>query len=341
MKLNGRIDIKQNQLLTSTMIIVGGALLLFGSSNIYYNQQIYGHNFAGDESATFLALMDQMQTEMSLINMNLGANNQSLAKEHLNNINELYTKNIKKEIAERNERIANDITSVINETNIAIEKNNKDISSSVENFNDILAEAISVRIDPDAMTNSTIHALHFVDLINTIDQSYADALGTEQMNMSAMNMNMKMNMSHDDNRSSSMSHGNNTNSNSNNNTITGMNMNHDDGVSSSMTSMSMNKDTDKNSNAATKNGTTIDNTGSYQTAKELTNIAIELFNSTIKQNIPSNATTDNANAIEEGLKQLKDMIGSKAPYDKVIGIIHGIIQTNTQEAFNLPLKTSR
>jgi hypothetical protein len=341
MKLNGRIDIKQNQLLTSIMIIVGGALLLFGSSNIYYNHHIYGHNFAGDESATFLALMDQMQTEMSLINTNLVANNQPLAKEHLNNIDELYTKNIKKEIAERNERIANDITSVINETNIAIEKNNKDISSSVENFNDILAEAISVRIDPDAMTNSTIHALHFANLINSIDQSYADALGTEPMNMSAMNMNMKMNMSHDDNRSSSMSHGNNSNSNSNNNTMTVMNMNHDDGVSSRMTSMSMNKDTDKNSNAATKNGTTIDNTGSYQTAKELTNIAIELFNSTIKQNIPSNATTDNANAIEAGLKQLKDMIGSKAPYDKVIGIIHGIIQTNTQEAFNLPLKTSR
>ena len=94
MKLNGRIDIKQNQLLTSTMIIVGGALLLFGSSNIYYNQQIYGHNFAGDESATFLALMDQIQTEMDLINTNLVANNQPLAKEHLNNIDELYTKNV-------------------------------------------------------------------------------------------------------------------------------------------------------------------------------------------------------------------------------------------------------
>ena len=163
------------------------------------------------------------------------------------------------------------------------------------------------------------------------------------MNMSAMNMNMKMSMSNDDNRNSSMSHGNNTNSNSNNNTMTGMNMNHDDGVSSSMTSMSMNKDTDKNSNAATKkkryNNRII--TGSYQTAKELTNIAIELFNSTIKQNIPSNATTDNANAIEAGLKQLKDMIRSKAPYDKIIGIIHGIIQTNMQETFNLPLKTSK
>ena len=242
MKLNV-INIKQNQLLTTSIIALGVvALLLFGSN--IYNHQIYGHNFSGDESATFLALMDQIQTEMDLINTNLVANNQSLVKEHLNNIDELYTKGIKKEITERNKRIANEITSVINETNIAIEKNNQDIASSVENFNDVIGEAISVRIDPDAMTNSTIHALHFANLINSIDLSYADALNTKPMNMSVMNMNM----SGDDN---SMSHGNNTNNSNNNNTMSDMKMNH--GVSS-MASMS--KDTDNNSNA-TENGTVV------------------------------------------------------------------------------------
>ena len=335
MKWNKMGNNKPNQLLSTIIIVLGVvALLLFGSS--IYNHQIYGHNFAGDESASFLALIDHMQTEMKLINSNLVANNQSLAKEHLNNIDELYTKNIKKEISERNKRVANDISSVINETNIAIEKNSQDITSSVEDFNDILAEAISVRIDPDAMTNSTIHALHFADLINSIDLSYADALGTKPMNISAMS---NMNMSSSNNDDSRMPHGNNTNgkSSNNTNTMSGMNMNHDE-ASSSMTSMSMSKYTDKISNATTKNGTIIANIASYQTSKELTNNAIELFNSTIKQNIPSNAT-ENANAIESGLQQLKEIIESHAPYDKVMGIIHGIIQTNTQEVFNLPLKT--
>ncbi len=69
-------------------------------------------------------------------------------------------------------------------------------------------------------------------------------------------------------------------------------------------------------------------------------MTIDLFNSTIKQFIPSN-TTENANTIESNLQQLKDMIESKAPYDKVMVVIHGPIQTNTQEAFNLPLKTSK
>ena len=313
-------NIKLVQLLTSTILVVAAtSLLLFGGSSIYKNK-IYGHNFAGDESASFLALMDQIQTEMSLINTNLIDDNQSLAKDHLKQIKELYTKNIKKEIAERNERIANEISSFLNETSIAIEKNNnnQDISDSVKNFNDILAEAISVRIDSDALTNATINALHFADLINSIDLSYANAIGTKPMNLSAMNMG----------NSSTMSHGKNTN----NNTMPNIKMDHGD----SMTSMS--KQTDNNPN--TTDNITVSNMASYQTAKELTNNAIELFNNTIKQNIHSNAT-ENAKAIESGLQQLKNMIESKASYNKIMGIIHGTIQTNTQEVFNLPLKTSK
>jgi hypothetical protein len=147
------------------------------------------------------------------------------------------------------------------------------------------------------------------------------AIGAKPMNLSAMN---------------NMSHGN-TNSNSNNTmTSSSSDMKMDHGDSNNMTSMS--KNTDHNSNATETS--TITNTAAYQTAKELTNVAIDLFNSTIKQNIPSNAT-ENANIIESNLQQLKDVIESKAPYDKVMGVIHGPIQTNIQEAFNLPLKTPK
>jgi hypothetical protein len=112
----------------------------------------------------------------------------------------------------------------------------------------------------------------------------------------------------------------------------------DHGSSDSSMASSMSKDTDNTSNATETS--TITNIASYQTAKALTNVAIDLFNSTIKQNIPSNAT-ENANTIESNLQQLKDVIESKAPYNKVMSVIHGPIQTNTQEAFNLPLKTAK
>ena len=303
-------------------------ILLFSS---YNNQQIYGHNFAGDESATFLALMDKMQIEMNLINTNIGTNNQSLANDHLNKIKKLYTEYIKKEIAERNERISNEISLIINVTAIDIgqEKNNQNISETVKNFNDVLAEAISVRIDQDALTNATIQALHFANLINSIDVSYATAVGTEPMNMSTMNM-PAMDMGSDNDN---MSHS--ANNNHSNTIMINMDMDHG---SSDSSMAKMTHDTTNNS-TVTKTST-IANITEYQTANELTNVAIDLFNSTIKQIIPSNAT-DNANTIESNLQQLKDMIESKDPYDKVMGIIHGPIQTNTQEAFNLPLKTSK
>jgi len=331
---------KFNSIKQQLYLIAVLSILLSAS---YTNQQIFGHNFADDESASFLALMDQMQTEMNLINTNINANNQSLAQDHLNKINELYTEDIKKEISERNERIANEISSIINETSIAIgqekNNNNQEFSESVKNFNDVIEEAISVRIDQDTLTNATVHALHFANLINSIDVSYATAVGTEPMNMSAMNMSTDNSMSHDD----KMSHMNNSN---NNNAMSSsssdMQMNHGDssnsGSSSSSSMASMHNDTANNSNAI--DTSTITNVPSYQTAKELTNVAIDLFNSTIKENIPSNAM-DNVNTIESSLQQLKDMIESKAPYNKVMGIIHGPIQTTVLETFNLPLNTSK
>ncbi|HEX2406822.1 MAG TPA: hypothetical protein VHJ38_06390 [Nitrososphaeraceae archaeon] len=331
---------KSNNIKQALYVIAAIAVLLFNS---YNSQQIFGHNFAGDESASFLALMDQMKIEMNLINTNLIANNNNnnnqslIAKDHLNKINdELYTEKIKKEIAERNERIANEISSIINEASIAIgkeqEKDNQDTSVLVKNFNDIIEEAVSVRIDPDAMTNATVHALRFADLINSIDISYATALGIKPMNMSAMNMATA---------GDNMSHSNNSKSDNNTTTMSSINMDHRSSSSNSNSNsmVNMSKNTVNNSNAA-ESPTIISNITSYQTAKELTNVAIDLFNSTIKQNIPSNAT-ENANAIESGLQELKGMIESKNPYDKVMGVIHGIIQTNTQEAFNLPLKTSQ
>jgi hypothetical protein len=305
-------------------IIVVLAILLFSS---YNNQKIYGHNFAGDESASFLALMDQMQTEMNLINTNLMANNNQsvIVKDHLNKINELYTENIKKEIAERNERVANEISSIINEIDIAIGQEIKDTSGLVKDFNDIIGEAISVRIDQEALNNSTIQALHFADLINSIDISYATAVGAKPMNMSAMNMSTNNNMFHGIN-----------NSNSNNTMSSSSDVQMDHGDNNNMAGMS--KNTGHSSNPSETS--TISNIASYQTAKEQTNVAIDLFNSTIKQNIPSNAT-ENTNVIESNLQQLKDLIESKAPYDKVMGVIHGPIQTTMLETFNLPLKNSK
>lgn len=322
-------------------VITAASILLITT---YDGQQILGHNFAGDESASFLALMDQLQTEMNLIYANLmdtnnNGNKLEIAKDHLNKINELYTDKIKKEIAERNERNANEISSSIDEIYTIIKtgnsnnaENDQNIQETVNIFKDIIGEAISSRINPDVLNNATVQALHFADLINWIDVSYANALGTKPMNMSGMNisgMNVK--------ESRSISGGNNSNIISLSSSLS-MNMNRED--SSSSNSMANRTQNITNTSNAMNASTSISNLASYQTTKELTNVAMILYNSSIKLNIPSNAI-DNANAIEFGLQQVKDMIDSKAPYNKVMRVIHGPIQTNVQEAFNLPLKTSK
>ncbi|HEX5185336.1 MAG TPA: hypothetical protein VFV86_00470, partial [Nitrososphaeraceae archaeon] len=254
------------------------AILLF---NTYNNQLIYAHNFAADESASFLALIDEMQIEMNLINANLLMNNQSLAQAHLTKIKQLYTDDIKEEIAEKNERVANDISSIINETNNTIEQenNSQGINETIKNFNDIIGETISVRIDQDALNNATVQALHFANLINLIDQSYAAALGEKHLNMTAMNISTQNNNSHGHNNKNISSD------------LVEVDR-RDNNVSSNITEM--HNDTKHNS-SATETGKITD-IASYQTAKELTNTALDLFNSIIKQNIPTDAI-ENADTI--------------------------------------------
>lgn len=77
-----------------------GLVLFFGG----YNYHIYGYNFkkrCGMTALLFLALLNEMQIEMNLINTNLIGNNLSLAKYHLKELKELYTENIKKELIKK------------------------------------------------------------------------------------------------------------------------------------------------------------------------------------------------------------------------------------------------
>jgi len=283
--------------------LIAGLIALIGGSN--YN--VYAHEFADDESASFLALLDKMQGELNLINNDLLANNQSLANDHFNQLNGLYSKHIKDEIAEKNKRIANEISMIINDTgtNLNAPEPNTGIENILKNFNDVSLEAVTVRITPEALNNATVHALHFGDLINYVDLAYATAFDTKPMNMSATDMH------HEEEETN----------------MTGTDMAHEE-EETNMTGTDMAHEEEKMN---------ITNLASYQTAKELTNIAIDLYNSNLKEHASVNAT-EKADSIEAGLQQLKESIEAKKPYTETMGIIHGLIQTNLKEIFNLPVK---
>ena len=271
--------------------LVLGTLIIFGS--LSSSAYIFAHDFSPDESANFLTFIDELNTEVSLTSSSLQNNDFNSAQIHAKLANSLYTDDLRKEIEEQNKRVANDLViSLATLENMTNANDTSQVNQISKDILDITTEAISVRIDPEDLKNTTIHALHFANLINLIDKKYATALGEEPMQMS--------NSLHASSNSHEMKNTSHNNMSSNNNTITDFT--------------------------------------SYQSAKALNMVAEKLYNDSIKHFIPSNSTKP-ASELENGLKELKHIIENKLPYDQLMGIIHGNIQTYMLDTFHLNVES--
>ncbi len=192
-------------------------LLLLIIALTIINSEIYGHTFTTDESVLFLTLFDKLKTHAKLTEQFILENNYESAIQHSNLLKHLYTKEINDEIEEKNKRIANEISSFIN-TFSSLSSNNltqSQINNTIQDFEAVLDESISVRISEDVLNNSTIQALRLATLVNDIDINYANSFSTQLHNMSTMGMDQHdqqfMNMStmgmdqHDQNSSANES----------------------------------------------------------------------------------------------------------------------------------------
>ncbi|HVP82706.1 MAG TPA: hypothetical protein VMS35_06670, partial [Nitrososphaeraceae archaeon] len=179
-----------------------------------------------------------------------------IAKQHIDKLKELYSNHTNEEIAEKNERIANEISTTINYFTPSSNQNNfsqSQIDNNVQNLNAILDESISVRIPKDVLDNSTVHALHFVELVNGVDMNYNSTLGEQDIqNMSLVNNN--------------------------------------------------------------KSRSQIEDIVSYNTARDLLNVAIDLYESKLKSKIiVNNNNSETIDKLQEGIKQLETSIEMKKP----------------------------
>jgi hypothetical protein len=150
------------------------------------NKWAFAHTFSGDESATFLALIEMIKTEANLAQQNLGTN-VTVAKDHADATTEHLDANQTKEISERNERVANEL----NDSLVALKGafNNtsspptaSDVKSKVDQLNAILGEVLSVRIDKNQLNNVTVKALTINDLVGEALEHYGEAVGHEESN---------------------------------------------------------------------------------------------------------------------------------------------------------------
>lgn len=153
----------------------------------------FGHSFSTSESASFIALVDLIETQAQLVQGNIASNNMSLASEHADDALALLTNNVTSEIAERNQRIADELSTTLTTLKTASEAASDNATATnvdqiVSDLDAILGEALTARIDADILSNSTIQAMAMLDILDGILNGYGDAyaVGFDMTNMSMM-----------------------------------------------------------------------------------------------------------------------------------------------------------
>jgi hypothetical protein len=148
----------------------------------------FAHTFSGDESATFLALLEMIKTEAHLAQQNLGTN-VTLAHEHAEATTEHLDANQTKEISERNTRVSKELNDSLTALNNAFNSTSpptaSDIKDKVSNVDAILGEVLSVRIDKNQLNNVTVKASTVNDLVGETLEHYGEAVGHEDTNKSS------------------------------------------------------------------------------------------------------------------------------------------------------------
>jgi hypothetical protein len=181
------------------MSIIAGSLL------IPTNYLAYAHTFSSSESADFLSLVEQIKAETVLVSRNLENNNVTLAQTHIEKASSLLTNSTLDEIWEVNTRIADSLETGLEQ----LEQNIMSLASSstpqgqlpqdriqsanqtLTSINDLLAEAVTVRIESEQRNNATTWALALADLVNTVLSDYGNATGSsfDLTNMSNLEAN--------------------------------------------------------------------------------------------------------------------------------------------------------
>jgi hypothetical protein len=294
-------------LLMATMV-----LLTFGS-NVHV---LFGHNFSPDESASFLALVNTIKAEAQLVQQNIASNNMSLASDHANKALALITDNVTKEIAERNQRLSDDLNTDLASLKASTESisGNNTASSTdtgilVDDINGILDEIVTARIDPDQLNNSTIQVLATVELLDGVLKNYGDAFAVDY-DMTDMSM---MTMGGDNNNTGSTGGNDTTNMHS------------------------MSKEDMSNSDGKLVNIT------DYQTAQALAMKVQELFDSQITTKSLSEGSESVDQSINNTSTALKELVtsidGKSSPMD-IMTIVHTKIHPNLLTAFGLQLENN-
>jgi hypothetical protein len=303
------------------------AMVMLAGSNTH---TLFSHNFSPDESASFLALVNTIKAEAQLVQQNIASNNMSLASDHANKALALMTDDVNKEIAERNQRLSDDLNTDLASLKTATESVSGNNTASnteilVGDINGILDEIVTARIDPDQLNNSTIQALAAVELLDEVLRNYGDAFAVtyDMTNMSVMTMDDGSN--------------NNNNNNTSNNSETDISMHSMSTMNMGGGSIGDNMSMEDMSNSDGKLINIID----YQTAQALAMKVQELIDNQIMISSLSEGSENvdqSINNVSTALKELVTDIDRKSSPMDIMTIVHTKIHPNLMTAFGLQLE---
>jgi hypothetical protein len=142
---------------------------------------VYAHTFSGGESAAFLALVKILQADLGLVQSN-AASNVTLAQAHANAVAEHLDVNTTKQLAERNKLVANDLPKTISDLNQTVQSKPAvdAVKGKINNINALLQEAITVRVEKNQLTNSTVKGQAVANIVDEALERYREAYGIEE-----------------------------------------------------------------------------------------------------------------------------------------------------------------
>ena len=166
-------------------------LVLAGSFIFPISHLVYAHTFSTSESAEFLSLTDQVRAETALVTINLENNNTTLAQAHAEKASSLLDNDTLSEIRERNNRIANSLETGLEQLagNVTSSLTSaspgqmpqdriQSTNQAVMSLNDIMAEAVTARVESEQQNNATTWAMVLADLVNVVLSDYGNATGS-------------------------------------------------------------------------------------------------------------------------------------------------------------------
>ena len=153
--------------------------------------------FSADESASFLAKVQEIPVETHSISVDIG--NSTLVQWHTAKLQQYWTAYDTSQIAERNQSLANEISaSISNLTGEAskAQPSRAVVNQTVANLDRYLIESIGVRVDQTRLQNDSVSALAIKFVLDEAVSDYGNATRSSaggSMNMSAGSMsNMSM-----------------------------------------------------------------------------------------------------------------------------------------------------